>query len=52
MDRRGDYLPAATRNVFLKYYAPADRLQPHFWSAADKAAYLHAIQLTLADYLQ
>lgn len=52
MDRRGDYLPAATRNVFLKYYAPADRLQPHFWSAADKAAYLRAIQLTLADYLQ
>ncbi len=52
MDRRGEYLPAATRNVFLKYYAPADRLQPHFWSAADKAAYLRSIQHTLADYLQ
>ena len=36
MDRRGDYIPAATRNVFLKYYAPADRLQPHFWETPTK----------------
>lgn len=52
MDRRGDYIPSATRNVFLKYYTPADRLQPHFWSEADKAAYLHNIKITLAPYLQ
>lgn len=52
MDRRGDYIPAATRNVFLKYYATADRLQPHFWSEADKDAYLQAIKNTLAAYLQ
>ena len=52
MDRRGDYIPAATRNVFLKYYTPADRLQPHFWSEADKTAYLHIIKTTLAPYLQ
>jgi hypothetical protein len=44
MDRRGDYIPAATRNVFLKYYAPADRLQPHFWGDADKDAYLREIK--------
>ena len=52
MDRRGDYIPAATRNVFLKYYAPAERLQPHFWGDADKTAYLQEIKTKLADYLQ
>lgn len=51
MDRRGDYIPPATRNVFLKYYAPADGLQPHFWSMADKQAYLDAIKKELKDYL-
>jgi hypothetical protein len=52
MDRRGDYIPSATRNVFLKYYTPADKLQPHFWSEADKDAYLQTIKNTLATYLQ
>lgn len=52
MDRRGDYIPSATRNVFLKYYTLADSLQPHYWSAADKVAYLNAIKTTLAPYLQ
>ena len=52
MDRGNQYIPAATRNVFLKYYTPADRLQPHFWSDADKAAYLHTLKTALADYLQ
>lgn len=52
IDRSGDYIPAATRNVFLKYYTPADKLQPHFWSAADKDAYLKTIKSTLAAYLR
>lgn len=52
MDRRGDYIPAATRNVFLKYYTPAGELQPHFWSDSDKDAYLNTIKSTLAAYLQ
>ncbi len=52
MDRRGDYIPAATRNVFLKYYTPADKLQPHFWSESDKDAYLETIKNTLVTYLQ
>lgn len=52
MDRRGDHIPSATRNVFLKYYAPAGRLQPHFWSPSDKDAYLQTIKTTLAPYLQ
>lgn len=54
MDKRGDYIPMATRNVFLKYYSPADRLQLHFWSPADKDAYFLAIKDTLnkAGYLK
>ena len=52
MDKRGDYIPAATRNVFLKYYTPADKLQPHFWGEDDKTAYLAHIQATLTAYLQ
>lgn len=51
-DKHGDYIPVATRNVFLKYYTPADQLQPHFWGVADKTAYLKTIRQTLAAYLQ
>lgn len=52
MDKRLQYIPAATRNVFLKYYAPAGRIQPHFWGTADKAQYLQAIKDQLKPYLQ
>lgn len=52
MDKDGDYIPAATRNVFLKYYSPEDKLQPHFWSESDKDAYLQTIKKTLTAYLQ
>lgn len=52
MDKQGQYIPAATRNVFLKYYAPAGRIQPHFWGTADKAQYLQAIKDQLKPYLQ
>lgn len=51
MDKRGDYIPAATRNVFLKYYSPADKLQPHFWGEHDKDAYLEQIKIELNKYL-
>lgn len=51
MDKNGDYIPAATRNVFLKYYTPADKLQPHFWSEEDKTAYLSNIKIELNKYL-
>ena len=44
MDKTGDYIPAATRNVFLKYYTQANNLQPHYWSTDDKADYLNAIK--------
>lgn len=52
MDKAGDYIPAATRNVFLKYYTDAGRLQPHFWGEPDKTAYLQEIKNQLAPYLQ
>lgn len=51
-DKKGDYIPAATRNVFLKYYTPADKLQPHFWGEDDKIAYLAEIKATLTAYLK
>ena len=52
MDKKGDYIPVATRNVFLKYYTQASGQQIHFWSRDDKKAYLDAIQDKLKDYLQ
>lgn len=52
LDRSGAYVPACTRNVFLKYYADADAQQPYFWSEQDKDAYLNAIQDILSPYLQ
>ena len=42
-DRRGSYIPVCTRNVFLKYYSPADEHQMHFWSARDREHYLDAM---------
>lgn len=50
MDKEGGYIPAATRNVFLKYYTDASKLQPHFWGNDDKAAYLSAIKEKLKSY--
>lgn len=52
MDKAGKYIPAATRNVFLKYYTNAKSLQPHFWGEADKTAYLQEIQRQLKPYLK
>lgn len=52
MDKGGHYIPAATRNVFLKYYSSAENLQPHFWSEADKINYSQAIKDKIANFLQ
>jgi hypothetical protein len=51
-DKEGSYIPASTRNVFLKYYTETGTQQLHFWSAADRQAYLHAIQRVVGPYLQ
>lgn len=51
-DHEGDFIPACTRHVFLKYYSEADALQPHFWSEKDRTAYLTEIETILSDYLR
>lgn len=50
-DRRGSYIPVCTRNVFLKYYSPADEHQMHFWSVNDREHYLDAMVAVLRSYL-
>lgn len=52
LDRAGGYIPTCTRNVFLKYYAGADAVQPHFWSDADKKSYLAEITDKLKQYFK
>lgn len=52
MDKEGAYIPAATRNVFLKYYTTVGHLQSHFWGLADKEAYRVTIKKQLKAYLQ
>ena len=51
-DKAGSYIPACTRNVFLKYYTESGNQQLHFWSADDRQAYLAAIQRAVGPYLQ
>ena len=50
-DKEGSYIPVCTRNVFLKYYTPTGNQQLHFWSAADRDAYLTAIEEAVGPYL-
>lgn len=50
-DREGSYIPVCTRDVFLKYYSPADEHQMHFWSSHDREHYLRAMTSVLSDYL-
>jgi len=50
LDRKGSYVPVCTRNVFLKYYAEADALHPHFWSDKDKESYIKEIREKLRLY--
>lgn len=50
-DREGSYIPACTRNVFLKYYTEAAGQQIHFWGEPDREGYLEAMQKHVAPYL-
>lgn len=50
-DKEGSYIPACTRNVFLKYYTDAGSQQLHFWSGADRQAYLTALEDAIGPYL-
>jgi len=50
-DKAGSYIPSCTRKVFLKYYTETGNQQLQFWSAADRQAYLAAIEHALSPYL-
>lgn len=50
LDKEGEFIPIATKNVFLKYYTNSD-LQPYYWSKKDKANYYQDIENKLAPYL-
>jgi hypothetical protein len=51
LDRRGSYIPACTRNVFLKYYTDDGAQQLHFWGPVDRQGYLDAMLDALRPYL-
>ncbi|MDE0507674.1 MAG: hypothetical protein OXI17_03435, partial [Gammaproteobacteria bacterium] len=52
LDKKGDYIPICTRQVFLKYFTDANAQQVHFWSKQDREAYLEAIRSGVHDYLK
>lgn len=48
-DKVGSYIPACTRNVFLKHYTKSEDPQFYFWSAADRDDYLEEMVSVLSD---
>ncbi len=49
LERNGRFIPPCTRNVFLKFYSPADS-QPYYWGEADQKAYLDNISTVINDF--
>lgn len=49
LDKDGQFVPPATRNVFLKYYS-AQAAQLMLWDDADQVAYGEAIERTLLRF--
>jgi len=49
LERNGRFIPPCTRNVFLKFYSPADS-QPYYWGEADQMAYLDNIMTVINDF--
>lgn len=47
-DKSGSYIPACTRDAFLKYYTETGAQQIHFWGPQDREGYLNAM-LSLVD---
>lgn len=43
------FIPICTRNVFLKFYSPADT-QPYYWSEDDQEAYLQKIKSVINTF--
>lgn len=50
-DKNGSYIPACTRNIFLKYYTDSDAQQIHYWGAVDRDAYSKAMISAIRPYL-
>jgi hypothetical protein len=51
-DLEGSYIPACTRNVFLKYYTKAESQQIYYWGAADRADYFDELLRIITPYLK
>jgi hypothetical protein len=49
LDKQGQFVPSATRNVFLKYYSP-HAAQLMLWDGSDQEAYGEAIEETLRRF--
>jgi hypothetical protein len=49
LDKRGQFVPPATRNVLLKYYSP-QAAQLMLWDGADQDAYGAEIEETLLSF--
>jgi hypothetical protein len=49
LDKQGQFVPPATRNVFLKYYSP-HAAQLMLWDSTDQQAYGNAIDATLQHF--
>jgi len=49
LDKQGQFVPPATRNVFLKYYSP-HAAQLMLWDPTDQQAYGDAITATLQQF--
>lgn len=49
LDKQGQFVPPATRNVFLKYYSP-EAAQLMLWDDQDQRAYADAIEETLVRF--
>lgn len=46
MDKKGEYIPTCTRNVFLKYYSVSGT-KLHYWSENDRKEYIKAMNSIL-----
>jgi len=51
MDKKGEFIPIATKNVFLKYYSE-DIKDPYLWTKKDAEAYLKDIEDKLINFLK
>ena len=49
LDKEGQFVPPATRNVFLKYYSP-QAAQLMLWDGVDQDSYGGAIEMTLMQF--